>query len=367
MFSNSVQDAPSSVQYTEYGIPIRNLWHMLLYAWNERPIKNLWSLENIENAPSLDALLAFILAKLVQQRLRIGLGRSYVNQNQAIRGIRGRIDFAESMKQQSFERGLAFCEFHQYSANAPKNQIVRSMLARLVQTGNFGPNRPLADGLRHQLRWLTRALDGIDIIELKLDFIRRQQVGRNDSDYRLMLAICELILQRQMPLETKGRHSLPTINREALVLHNIYERFIANFYRLHLKGYTVKAQSRLSWHAKHENAFLPSMQPDLILVENASDNTIILDTKFTAKSLIENKWGKQVFDSSHLYQMYAYLKSQGYLFQHRKVSGILLYPVVHYTLSQKIELKDHNINVETLDLTAKWEAIEQHLLELITE
>ena len=25
----------SPVQYTEYGIPIRNLWHMLLYAWNE--------------------------------------------------------------------------------------------------------------------------------------------------------------------------------------------------------------------------------------------------------------------------------------------------------------------------------------------
>ena len=147
---------------------------MLLYAWNEYPINSHWALEDIEDAPTLDALLAAILAKLIQQRLRIGLGRSYVNENQAISGIRGRIDFTESLKRRTFERGQAYCEFQQYSANAPKNQIVRSTLARLVQIGNFGPDRKLASELRHNLRWLTRALDGIDLIELKLDF----KIGR---------------------------------------------------------------------------------------------------------------------------------------------------------------------------------------------
>src|SRR5215510_12804195 len=121
------------VQYTEYGIPIRNLWHMLLYAWNEVLIKNHWSMQDAEAAPTLDALLASILAKLIQQRMRIGLGRSYVNQSQAIQGIRGRIKFEESLREHSFERGEAYCEFQQYSANAPKNQIIRSTLARLVQ------------------------------------------------------------------------------------------------------------------------------------------------------------------------------------------------------------------------------------------
>jgi 5-methylcytosine-specific restriction enzyme subunit McrC len=206
MFATGVPKSSNSVQFTEFGIPIRNLWHMLLYAWNEYPITSHWSLEDVEDAPTLDALLAAILAKLIQQRLRIGLGHNYVNQNQSIRGIRGRIDFTKSLKQRSFERGQAFCEFQQYSANAPKNQIVRSTLARLVQTGIFGSDRALVNELRHNLRWLARSLDGIDIIELKLDFIRRQQFGRNDGDYRLMLAICELILQRQMPMEATGQH-----------------------------------------------------------------------------------------------------------------------------------------------------------------
>src|SRR5947207_11393586 len=120
MSSNRMSTSSDQIQYTEYGIPIRNLWHMLLYAWNEFPIHNHPSLESVdvEGAPTLDALLASILAKLMQQRLRIGLEHSYVNQTQSIRGVRGRIDFTESLKQRTFERGQVYCEFQQYSANA---------------------------------------------------------------------------------------------------------------------------------------------------------------------------------------------------------------------------------------------------------
>jgi len=354
------------VQYTEYGIPIRNLWHMLLYAWNEVPIKNHWSMDSIEAAPTLDALLASILARLIGQRMRIGLGRSYVDQHQSIRGVRGRIQFTESLTQRSFERGEAYCDFQLYSANAPKNQIVRSTLARLIQTGNFGPDHKTAELLRHNLRQLTRALDGIDLIELKPDLIRRQQLDHHDNDYRLMLAICELVVQRQMPTETTGGHPQPTLEQEALVLYNIYERFVANFYRIHLKGHTVRAQSRLSWHAKYDNPYLPSMQPDLMIQDNRSGEILVLDTKFTAKSLIENKWGKEIFDSAHLYQLYAYLSSQQHVSgEHQKASGILLYPAVHRKLSERIELQDHVIQIECIDLAAPWQAIEQHLLNLI--
>jgi len=358
----------SAVQYTEYGIPIRNLWHMLLYAWNEAPIQSHWSLQDGEDAPTLDALLASILAKLIRQRMRIGLGRSYVNQSRAIQGTRGRINFPESLHKRSFERGEAVCDFQQYSADAPKNQIIRSTLARFVQTGNFGPDRDKAEELRHSLRQLTRSLDGIDLIEFNIDFIRRQQLSHNDRDYRLMLAICELVLRRQMPMEATGTHPQPTLEHQALVLHNIYERFVANFYRVHLKGYTVRAQSRLSWHAKYDNPYLPSMQPDLILHENHSGDIIVLDTKFTAKSLVENEWGKEIFDSSHLYQLYAYLSSQKYVSgEHQKASGILLYPAVHRKLSERIELQDHVIRIECVDLAAPWREIEEKLLSLVVE
>lgn len=361
-----VDTAPTYL-WTEYGIPIRNLWYMLMYAWEEPPLERLGLLENIEDAPTLDALLASILLKLIQQRMRIGLGRNYCEEQHLLRGIRGRINFTDSLKHHAFEHGQAYCNFEQYSLNVPKNQIVRSMLMRLIPIGRFGPDINRANELRQQLRWVTRAMDGIDLVELKLDFIRRQQLGRNDSDYKLMLAICELILERQMPTHATGDTRLPSLDQASKVMHRIYERFIACFYRTHLKDWEITPQKNIKWHEKTMNNYLPSMRPDLTLEEKKTGRTIVLDTKFTAKSLITNQWGSKSFDSSHLYQLYAYLKTQEHLSEHsRYASGILLYPTVDKSrLSERILLQDLMIRIETVDLTAPWQDIEHRLLEII--
>jgi 5-methylcytosine-specific restriction enzyme subunit McrC len=399
---SNFQNAEAPVQFTEYGIPIRNLWHMLLYAWNEVPLNALRHavMEDIEHVPTLDALLASMLTKLMQQRLRIGLGHDYVDEERTLRGIRGRIDFAESLKNLTLERGQMTCEFQRYSANSLKNQIIRSTLARLIKTVQFGPSPARASGhlapagsgperrasvetpidrratpeaasrkeIQQKLRQLIRNLDGIDFIELTPELIHRQQLVHHDRDYRLMLAICDLILQRQMPAGpgTRSASAVPALDRDALVLHNVYERFVANFYRIHLAGWNVTAQKRLEWHAKKTNEHLPFMIPDLVLQEKSSGQFIVLDTKFTAHSLIENQWGKPVFDSSHLYQLYAYLKSQEHVSEaHRSASGILLYPAIQTRFSDRIDLQDHTMRIECIVLTAPWQEIESDLIELI--
>lgn len=357
------------VYWTEHGIPIRNLWHMLLYAWDEIPLSNIAFLADVESAPTLDALFASLLIKLMQQRLRIGLGRDYQNKNHLLHGIRGRINFTESLKQNAFEHGQAYCGFQEYGVNVPKNQILRSTLDRLIHTGDFGARKVLADELRHNLRHITRLLDGVDLIEVDLDLIHRQQAQRHDRDYRLMLAICELITQRQMPLNAEEGRSLSSVRKEALVLHRIYESFVANFYRIHLTGWEVSAQKTIHWHEKSGNKYLPSMRPDLFLKETASGRIIILDTKFTAHSLVQNPWGSEGFDSSHLYQLYAYIKTQEHLSrEHALASGILLYPAVNDTnLSEGIELQGHTLRIETVDLGKPWQEIEKHLLQVILQ
>ena len=361
-----------NIYYTEYGIPIRNLWHMLLYAWDEAPLHAMhgWMLEEAESAPTLDALLASILVRLMQQRLRIGLGHDYVDEERKFPGVRGRINFAETLKQRTLDRGQLITEFQAYSANAPKNQIIRSTLARLLKIGYFGPDPTSVKDIQQKLRGLIRDLDGIDFLELTPEFIRRQWLARssNDHDYRLMLSICDLIVQRQMPGGSKGARAqaVPAFDLEALVLHSIYERFVANFYRIHLMGWDVEAQKRLEWHANDRNERLPSMIPDLMLQEKSSNRLIILDTKFTAKSLVENQWGKPIFDSGHMYQLYAYLKSQEHVSTaHRNAAGILLYPAVGAKLSEQIELQDHVIRIETVDLSLHWQEIEKQLMTLV--
>lgn len=356
------------LQFTEYGIPIRNLWHMLLYAWNEVPLDGArsWMMAYAEQAPTLDALLALILIKLMQQRLRIGLGHDYVEQEQKVAGIRGRIQFGESLKQRTLDRGQMICEFQKYSANSPKNQIIRTTLARLMKAGHFGADTASVKEIQQKLRQLIRNLDGIDFIELTPELLRRQLLSRNDHDYRLMLSICDLILRRQMPGGSESKALVPVIEHELLVLYRVYERFVANFYRIQLKGWEVNAQKRLDWHAQGANEHLPMMIPDLILQEKSSHRMLVLDTKFTAHSFVENPWGKPIYDSSHLYQVYAYLKSQEHLSEaHRLADGILLYPAVKYTFSEQVKLSGHVIRIESVDLAAPWEEIEKHLLDVV--
>jgi len=77
---------------------------------------------------------------------------------------------------------------------------------------------------------------------------------------------------------------------------------------------------------------------------------VVLDTKFTASSLISNRWGNYVFDSSHLYQIYTYLRISRnmFLILNRCASGILLYPTVYEKLSETIELQGHQIQLATV-------------------
>lgn len=359
---------PPRTFVTEYGIPIRNLWYMLLYAWNELPDLKYTSLGNVENSPTLDALLALMLTKLLRQRLRIGLGRNYTDEQGLIHAIRGRVNFSESLKRHAFEQGQAFCEFQPYSQNVPKNQIIRSTLQSLIQSGNFGADRSQANELRHHLQILFRSLEGIDLLDLTPDLIRRQFLEHHDRDYRLMLAICELVTQRQMPVDSLGERRLPSLDHDALTLHSIYERFVANFYRVHLTGWSVSAQKHLYWHEASSSDLLPIMRPDLFLENRSTGKILVIDTKFTAQSIVQNQWGKQEFDSLHLYQLYAYLKTQEHISEkHRQAQGILLYPSVDKgTLSQKIQLQDMTIRVESVDLSAPWQEIEKRLLEVVS-
>ena len=347
------------------GIPVKNFWHMLLYAWDRAVFLNRWNVE-VDASPSLDALLASVLSKLVEQRLRIGLGRGYTNDARTLRTIRGRVDFAESLKRLAFENGQAHCRFQTYSHNVPKNQIMRTMMSRLVQTGRFGQNRNNAENLRGKLRQLVRALDGIDFCVPTLDLIRRQSLGRNDADYRLMLNICELLLRQQMPTEKEGRHSLPGLDREQIIAYKVFERFVANFYKLHLPGWKVKVQTQLDWHADTTSSYMPVMSADVVLHEIATGRRVVLDTKYTPRSLVTNRWGASVFDSSHVYQIYAYLRSQEHVSESdRHACGVLLYPTVGEELNEIVVVQGHTIYFRTVDLSLSWQEIEARLLSVV--
>ncbi len=348
-------------------IPIRNLWYLLLYAWGETPKSPYWAMIDTEDAPAIDGMLASVLVRLMQQRIRIGLNRNYMPQQREIAGIRGRVQFADSIRQRSFERNRAVCAFDEYTIDSPENQIILSTLTWLSHAGELGVERHKATALRHQLRQTIHLMRDVRRIALTPARIQRSLQQRQDRDYHIMLSICAYLLQRRMPNEAAGDTRFQALPHDDLRLYAIFEKFVANFYRYHLTDWNVNPQKTLTWPtAEHPN--LPTMRPDLVLQHHHSQRMIVLDTKFTANSLRTNHYGTERFDSSHLYQMYAYLRTQDQVSpQHASAKGILLYPTVARQLSETLTMDTHEFLLTCVDLAAEWREIEAQLLGLMNE
>jgi 5-methylcytosine-specific restriction enzyme subunit McrC len=338
---------------------------MLLYAWEaERPISRREVLA--EDSPAMDALLAKLLADLLESRLRRGLGRDYEQSTNEIRGIRGRINFARSARRQLFERGRAMCTFPEFTDDVWRNRIIKATLSRVVSLGQFGLEHPEVRNLRQRLRRLVRTLRTVSDIEPHMRLIRHEPLRHDNADYGLMLNICALLLQRLMPSENVAYGARVGLDRDELILYDIFEKFIARFYRVHATQWNVRSQYRMEWFAVQASQRLPGMIVDVELVNRVNGKRMLLDSKFTAASLESTQHGPEKYSSGHLYQMYTYLRTQERLSpEHLAATGILLYPSVGQTLRDSIKLFDHSIKLFSVDLSRPWKEIERELLDLL--
>ena len=355
----------TEVKISDKGIPIRNIWYMLLYVLKSQHLINRWRSE-AEKAPDLDALIAGVLCEIIKQRIRIGLGRDYCLIDKEINGIRGRVNFNRSLKKLSLIQGRTCSRYQIYSRNVFKNQIIRSTLDRVSRMGNFGSDRNVVREYKNKIRSIALEMKDIDTIDIKLDLIRREQLKEKDRDYRLMLSLCYILNRRLMPMEKGGDYSLPKINRDELTLYDIYEKFVAEFYRSHLKEWEVRPQTVIHWPFEGETDYMPVMKPDLILEQKETGKIIILDTKFTRRIITKGQYDSTTFNSSHIYQIYSYLRSQENRSENYLLStGLLLYPSANWNCSEEIKIQGHRIRWETVDLSMWWEDIEKELIDII--
>jgi 5-methylcytosine-specific restriction enzyme subunit McrC len=106
------------------------------------------------------------------------------------------------------------------------------------------------------------------------------------------------------------------------------------------------------------------MQVDVLLTNPQGNRQIIVDTKFT-EMLGHGKYGSAVFKSSHLYQVYTYIRSQETTFPNCR-EGLLLYPATGCRFRERARLQGILLRMETVDLVQPWPEIERELAGLFT-
>jgi 5-methylcytosine-specific restriction enzyme subunit McrC len=349
-------------------IPVRNAWYLLLYAWDMARWRGRWPAAS-EGSPSLLRLMARVLAAATRDLLQHQLGRAHMVHRETLRGIRGRVDFAESLKRLTFEHAAAHCVFPELSIDTPKNRILRATLHGLASDPRLKHVKPEEEAkLRHELRTLVRALEGVPLVPISLADFSRLQLGRNDRDYAVPIAICALVRRLEMPTEKAGDDALTVLLHDEITFHLLFERFVRNFYRLNLEeDYEVKRET-LKWNDDLGCDLVPSMQTDITMIEKLPPyRRLIIDTKYSIRTFAAAPHGVEKFKSENLYQLYAYLRTQEHKSEaHRWARGMLLYPTTGSDVNEAMSVQGHRIHIATVDLSKEWETIEARLLALVS-
>ena len=354
-------------------IPVRNWWHMLLYAWDLVEFRDRFDAE-VDDAPDLRALLTSILVYLVKHQIRRGLRGDYVERSEELRGVRGRIDFGQTLRSMSMYRGRLHCEYEEFTLNVPRNQIIRSTLGDSLNRGFTrveGDRRERHGNLVSDLEALLKMLYEIDRVRVtgRLIASELRLLARNEREYKLMLKICEMLQDPSMP-DSDSASDQDYVDWLRKQEHEIFERFVANFYRLRLRDWNVSAQTTLRWNESEDQRVgdvrLPTMRPDIVLTDQCSGEIVVVDTKWYSH-VVSQSYGDLTVHSSNLYQMYAYMASQDWKGgRYRDSTGILLYArTVKDDVDFRTEIDGHPFRVYTLDLSKEWREIERDLLGLL--
>jgi 5-methylcytosine-specific restriction enzyme subunit McrC len=343
-------------------IPVRNLWLLMLYASDLTRIREARDLFAEHDIDSLPDLLARLLAIAVERRLRRNLTRHYRHREMALTRVRGRIDILTTEARQLLSKGEVFCRFEELTMNTPRNRFVRAALERMSRLAK-------SDELRRQCRQLSASLAraGVEGIRPSRKEMAVDQIGRNEAGDRTMIALARLAFDLALPTEEAGNTALFSPERETQWVYRLFEKAVLGFAAVELEplGWTVRGGVALKWQTSHQSegiaAILPKMITDILLDSPDKMRRVVIDTKF-ASILTKGRFGDSGLKSGHLYQMYAYLRSQeDGTAASATASGLLLHPALDATLNEHVVIQHHHIAFSTVDLSGKAEAIRQEL------
>lgn len=353
------------------GIPVRNLWLLMLYA--SSLFRELDSARaTVEDMPDeLPDILAELLCRRVEKRIRHSLRPGYQHREEVLCRLRGRVDLLRTEREHLLERGKVACRYDELTVDTVRNRFVLAALekaAGLVRRGELACRcRSLGRALRHM---------GVRGERPTRQEVSRERIGRHDAEDGAMLAAARLIFDFALPSESAGDAILSRPDRKAVHwLRKLFEKGVAGFYDVVLSsdGWQVEAGTALHWQQRSDlcegmNEIFPEMRTDIILTNRDAGRRIVVDTKFTSM-LVSGHYREKTLRSGHIYQIYAYLRSQegGEDTLADTAVGVLLYPAVGERRQGAVVIQGHELRFAAVDLAASAREIREQLLLAVGE
>jgi 5-methylcytosine-specific restriction enzyme subunit McrC len=340
-------------------IPIENIYFLFCYAWNRFEEAQSIPLGGTAS-PDLPNLLGKVLLGGTRALMRRGLDRGYQDTSEEIATVRGHIDLGASLRLRARNVRRLVCEYDELSHDLLHNQIIKASLRRLAKAQTIQAN------LAHDLAVTAQRMPGVSDIRLEASAFARVQLHRNNAYYDLILKIAKLAFDRLLPDPTSQGYAFHDVLRDEAKMARVFEDFVRNFYRAEQSELAVLLLT-IRWDAKELSTTgagrLPHMIADIYL--KSAHRRMIIDTKYYARALQQSLHGTESFQSSNLYQLFAYLKNAAADPEFARCGGMLLYPEVNRSMRECFNIQGHPVTVATINLFQPWPAISSELLSLI--
>ena len=341
----------------ERQIPIRNLYYLLCYAWDQLEQGRVVNVTRHSTSELVD-LFALILTDGVRHLSRRGIERGYEVHRDELSSLRGRIDVFGSIRRNLTLRGRAICEFDELTVNTLNNQILKGTLRQLFTAPNLDPV------LKKEVLNCHRGLTGVANVSITGSMFNRIQLHSNTSFYRFLLNVCELVCSSSFVDSANGSIKFRDFVRDERAMARLFERFLFNFIRKEIDGATVK-RDRIIWQAESLSDpalfLLPMMNTDISVQRRG--RRLIIDAKYYVNPF-NSRWESEKLHSSNLYQLMSYLANASFAGD-EKLSGMLIYPKTDREIREKYVIQGHPVYIGTLNLDQDWQAIHRELQELV--
>ena len=324
-------------------ILINNIYHMLSYAF-QILTQDTYDDVAIESFDEMYDLLAAILAKGIGIKLKQGLYREYINRQEELSVLRGKINMSGTIKNQLVHKRVLTCDFDDLSENNLFNQIIKTTVSLLLR--NDTVKSKYKDDLKKKMLFFSN-VHFLEPTSIRWSSIRFQ---RNNQTYRMLISICQLILEGMLMTTDTGEYRLASFLDEQRMCR-LYEKFILEYYNRHYPELKVSA-SQIPWSVDDGvRTLLPMMQSDIHLQK---DNTVlIIDAKYYNHTT-QVQYNKHTLHSNNMYQIFTYVKNRDYEFgeEEHTVSGMLLYAKTEEEVQPNhvYQMHGNQISVRTLDL-----------------
>ena len=335
-------------------ILINNIYYMLTYAFQVLHQSNY---EEISTEPfdNVQDLFAAILSKGIAQQLKQGLHREYINKTEDVAVMHGKLDFNGTIKNQIQNKKLLSCEYDELSENNVFNQILKTTAILLMRENDVREESKTA--LKKEMLFFS-GVDEIDPFLIRWDLLR---FNRNNQSYRMLLSICQFVLEGLLLTTDDGNIKLAQFLDEQRMCR-LYERFILEFYRKEVQEVKANA-SKIEWQLDDgKSSLLPAMHSDVMLT--CGEKTLIIDAKYYSHST-QVQFGKHTLHSNNIYQIFAYVKNQD-VGNTGNVAGMLLYAKTdeEITPDMEVTMSGNKISARTLDLNCEFDQIAKQLRDI---